>query len=281
MDTKLLLIEGIPGSGKSTISKRIHAYLEEKGIRSQLFNEGDLHPADLAWHACVPAGEFADLLAKHPGDREAVMRQTTMEEDYAIVAYTHIDTDNQELRRLLETYEVYDNRVPFERFGELHLQRWERFARSAAAEVGITLFECAFLQNHINELLLFQLADESAILAYMSRLLTTVLALNPVLLYLSQPDVRGTIEKVGDVRVNAQGEKEWLNACIAYIERSPFGKNRGLRGIEGSIAYFEQRKASELALLSKLPLTSYVVKNAERNWEKVWDEIRGILDRAI
>lgn len=47
MDSKLILIEGLPGSGKSTTARLVHEILMQKGIESELFCEGDLdHPAD-------------------------------------------------------------------------------------------------------------------------------------------------------------------------------------------------------------------------------------------
>ena len=62
MDTKLILVEGIPGSGKSTIANKIREYLESQNIDTTLFNEGDAHPADLAWCSYIPENEYKDII---------------------------------------------------------------------------------------------------------------------------------------------------------------------------------------------------------------------------
>ena len=44
MKTKLILIKGIPVSGKSTIAKNIGEYLSANGIKTKVYTEGQLHP---------------------------------------------------------------------------------------------------------------------------------------------------------------------------------------------------------------------------------------------
>ncbi len=131
MKTKLVLVEGIPGSGKSTIAKKIHAHFRENGFNSRVYNEGDLNPADLSWHACLPVAEFNNLLNEYPLEKDAILTQTVFEDDYAIVAYTKIQTENKDLYPLFERYEVFDNRVPFELYRDLHFRRWSDFGKKA------------------------------------------------------------------------------------------------------------------------------------------------------
>jgi thymidylate kinase len=47
MQRQLILIEGIPGVGKTTTAQNIKKFLDKKGIKSKLFLEGNFdHPAD-------------------------------------------------------------------------------------------------------------------------------------------------------------------------------------------------------------------------------------------
>ncbi len=63
MNTKLILVEGIPGSGKSTFARRIAGHYQALGQTVRLYNEGDYHPADVAWNACIPLAGLEQALA--------------------------------------------------------------------------------------------------------------------------------------------------------------------------------------------------------------------------
>lgn len=62
MKNRLIMIEGIPGIGKSTCAKKIGAYLRGKGIKAKLYSEGDAHPVDMAWNAYLTLEEYKELL---------------------------------------------------------------------------------------------------------------------------------------------------------------------------------------------------------------------------
>lgn len=90
MKNRLILVEGIPGSGKTTISNRIKQYFESKGIKVKLYNEGDTHPADLGWNACLTIDEYTDIIKNNPELEEKIKGNTSFEGEYAIVAYTKL-----------------------------------------------------------------------------------------------------------------------------------------------------------------------------------------------
>lgn len=48
MKTELIIVEGLPGSGKSTVSKMIADALNGCGVKTLWFDEGGEHPADYA-----------------------------------------------------------------------------------------------------------------------------------------------------------------------------------------------------------------------------------------
>ena len=66
MNTKLIMVEGLPGSGKSTISQLIAEILRQQGMNVQLFQEGHLdHPADYESVACYTQKELYQLLSTY------------------------------------------------------------------------------------------------------------------------------------------------------------------------------------------------------------------------
>lgn len=65
METKLILVEGLPGSGKSTTAGMIYKILKKQKVTAELFMEGNLdHPADYEGVAYFTENEFEDLLAE-------------------------------------------------------------------------------------------------------------------------------------------------------------------------------------------------------------------------
>jgi hypothetical protein len=275
---KLILIEGIPGSGKSTLSRKIAEYMSA-ARKTHLYEEGEGHPADLAWCACIPVEQLDSIMKKYP-DYESRMREYMYIEDgYAVVPYIQFPIEDRSFIQLMESFEVYDNRVGFETFTQLHMKKWKRFGEQASKAEDLTVFECAFLQNHINELLLFHCMSEEQVEKYLLKLITTVKDLEPVLIYLNQPSVYETLRKVSEVRLNEEGKKVWVERVIPYIENSPYGRLHSLNGFNGMVEYFEHRKRVEMNIIAKLPIETFIIDNPDYDWAKIWEDIKEILLR--
>ena len=108
---------------------------------------------------------------------------------------------------MLESYEIFNGRVGFEDFTEIFLKRWENFAGKAEKSAEISVFECAYLQNQLCELIYFFQMDKSSIEKYMANLIQPAKNLNPVMFYLNAPDISEHIRRLGEDRVNEKGEK--------------------------------------------------------------------------
>lgn len=275
--TKLILVEGIPGSGKTTIAQKIAERYRGGGRSVNLFLEGSAHPADLGWNACVPVEQYEEAIARYPALRGEIERKTTIEGGYAIIAYTLIKTDNKDFYKEMEAFEVYDGRASDELFFRLHYDRWRMFGEEAAQSGAVTIFECAFLQNHINELLFWRDFKESGAIAHCNRLIGFVKQLSPALIYLSQPDIRATIDRVAKERVSPGGNN-WIDRVVTYCEDSHFGKMNGIKGLDGAIKFFTIRKQLEMKILDQLSIPCKVIENANYDWDLVWVEIEAFLN---
>lgn len=271
MKTKLIMVEGIPGSGKSTFAKRIADHYQNQGITVNLYNEGGFHPADLAWNACIPMDQLESTLAGYASFREEIDKNTQIEDGYAILSYTQVKTDDQAFYKDMERHEVYDGRVPRQVFNNLHIKRWKSFGEKAKQKDELTIFECAFLQNHVNDFMQFDLADAGTMKEPFSNLIRTVEHLFPLLIYLSQPNIRETIERVAKERIFPEGR--WIDGIILYNESTPYGRFHGRQGLEGTILSFEDRQLAELELIASLPIQSIVLENPDYNWEKLWQAL--------
>jgi hypothetical protein len=257
---KLILVEGIPGSGKSTTARKIERFLKAQDIHTRCFQEGDLHPCDLAWHACVPLPVYKALLNEYHQHKNVLAQYTLVEEEYAYVTYGKLGLlPDHPLFVKLVSYEPYNGKVSLEQFKTLHFARWKKFGAQSHEDT-IYIFECAYLQNHVGELTLtYQLGHEE-IIRYMQELVETVRSLKPLLIYLSPTDVEWTINHAASERKTDYPEiwNDWIDDVIAYITNSNYGKVNMITDLAGCMEFFKQRQRLELDIIKQLPIETYV-----------------------
>ena len=275
MKTNLILVEGIPGSGKSTFAKKIANFFSNNGLKANLYNEGTFHPADLAWNACIPIKTLDVILAPYESIKSEIDKNTHIEDDYAIVSYMQVKTENTDFYKDMESYEVYNNRVSFDIFNGLHRKRWDTFNKQAKEKNELNIFECALLQNHVNELMLFHLAEIDTIKMHINAMIQTVTDLSPNIIYLSQPSVKETIERVAKQRISEH--VKWVDRVNSFHENTPYGKLHGVKGFNGTVRIFEERKRIELEIISSLPCNTIILDNPDYDWDGLWGKIVSFL----
>ena len=104
--------------------------------------------------------------------------------------------------------------------------RYRRFRESGY------LFECAFLQNIVEELMLFQQMGDEDILSFYQRLYALIPREHFRLLYLSSDKMEENIGIIREERSDHQGNQMWYSIMIEYLTHSPYGKSHGCRGFE-------------------------------------------------
>lgn len=88
MNTKLIIVEGLPGFGKSTTAKLINEILSQNKSEVELFLEGNLnHPADYDGVSCFNKFEF-DRLLYNSGDFKEVLLKRVLKKEAIIYYHT-------------------------------------------------------------------------------------------------------------------------------------------------------------------------------------------------
>jgi len=256
--SKLILVEGIPGSGKTTLTQKMYARYREKGVPVRLYNEGIANPIDLAWCAYVPIDKYNELLKKYDSISDRIEECTVIEDSHAIVMYTQVHR-GQDFYSELENYEIYGGRIPDDKYFEITTSRWCKFGKSNPDNLSI--IESAFLQNTIMELLFYRCFGESEIIAHANKLINYVKSLSPTIIYISPPDIRKTIRHIADERIGEHSN--WIDDMIKYCEKTPFAKQHAIKGFDGVIELLEKRKKLEIAILNQLPIKSTIIENTE------------------
>lgn len=274
MKTKLVLVEGIPGSGKTTTARFISDWLEEQGYAPKLFLEGDWeHPADYESVACLSDQVYEDIQVQFFAQVEFLSQYASNNNGEWFFKYRKMKHQHPEmpveLYEALAQFEIYD--LPAEKHCDLLLQRWQQFAYQAVAEENVYVFECCFLQNPLTTLLAKHDLPGQVIRQHIEALTEAVTALQPKIIYLTQTDVRATLEKIKNKR-----SQEWADFVTWYLTEQAYGNAHGLSGFEGVSDFYTIRQAYELELLSALPV-SVIKLYDSADWEYCYKSIKAFL----
>ena len=168
-------------------------------------------------------------------------------------------------------YEIYRTK-DFHHFKESHLKLWRKFNLNFDKDT-IYIFECIFLQNHINELILkFDLSSKQMI-EYFQELINSINKLETHVFYIKPNDVKKTFDHVIQERKsNNPNFKDWIDLVIEYLEKTKHGKRLGYIGYEGAIAYFEDRQKLECQILNTLRINT-VIFEQNSDYNKVFHNI--------
>ena len=278
INTKLILVEGIPGSGKTTTARFVCDWLEEHGKHPALFLEGDWHhPADYESVACLTGPEYAELLAQFPDQADFLAQQAWQEDGewffrYHELQYEHSDHRPAALFETLARFEIYN--LPAEKHWRLLLKSWQKFAARAASEDLVYVFECCFLQNPTTTLLAWHNLSETAVRQHVLSLAQAVGPLQPKLIYLARQDVAATLESA-----RAERPKGWIDFVTRYLTEHDYGQAHGLHGFEGVIDFYALRQALELDILRTLPVASRVIVD-DLDWDVRYGAIASFLEAS-
>lgn len=246
MKHRLFIVEGLPCSGKSSVSAFVAGLLEQRGsVRFVDEGTGD-HPADYEFHALAPAGLLSEAEQIVPLNRYS-----------------------GELFDQLLQHKIYDF-LPWEVEKPLMLSKWRQFVHEADKDAAY-VFNCVLLQNPMCETMMRFGFPEAVSQAYIEEICGIIRPLSPVVIYLNNDDIAGSVQKAAPERHG------WLDTVIDYHVNGAYGKSIGAEGFDGYIRCLRERQARELRILSSLPVKSIVLDNPQRNWNSAQDEIRNYL----
>lgn len=253
---KNIFVEGIQGMGKSTLVNQIYMKRPELHV----CREGDYSPIDLAWCTWLTKNEYEAVMEKYAEIRSEIEKHTVEESGHYVIAYTKIITDIPNFHRDLENYEIYNGRKSFEEWKNIVLTRFKNFRDTGY------LFECAFFQNIMEDLILFHECSDEEILEFYRELFDMMNQENFCLFYLYSENVEEILHVVKKERSDNAGNEMWYPLMLNYLKESPYGKKKGYEGFDDMVAHFKYRQMLELRVIEEV-LGDCAVVLLAKDWE--------------
>lgn len=237
-----IFVEGIQGMGKSTLINGISKLLPKLHV----CREGDYSPVDLAWCAWMSEVDYKAILLKYPEVESEILKNTMKEQEYYIVTYTKIKTEVLGFYKDLECYEIYNGRKSLSELKEIIFNRFRNFT-----ETGY-LFECAFFQNIVEDMILFHVLSDEEIIEFYRELFLLLDRKNFLLLYLYSDRLEENLQIIQRERCDEEGNEVWYQLMLDYIIKSLYGKKHGYSGEKDLINHLKHRQELELSIIKEV-----------------------------
>ncbi|RTR26750.1 hypothetical protein EKG37_20815 [Robertmurraya yapensis] len=262
MKTKLLIVEGLPGFGKSTTAKLLNEILTENNIEVELFLEGNLdHPADYDGVSCFNEFEFDQLLSNSGSFKELFLERGIKKGSNHFLPYIKIKNEfgnqlSDELFTTISKNDIYE--LPFDRNVELVADKWSEFANTALNDNKVYIFECCFIQNPLTIGMVKYNEQKENIINYVMKLAKIIENLDPVLFYVNQDNLEFSFKKAVKER-----STDWSKGFVDYYTNQAYGKEHNYSGIEGTIKVLEARRKMELEIVDRLKMKKEIINNTK------------------
>jgi hypothetical protein len=270
--TGLIMLEGLPGSGKSTTAHGLAEWLAGRGVAVEHWAEGRTdHPVDFEQVAVLTNDDVVRILGEMPGSADALIRAAERSGDAWLVRHTRHPGLPAELVERLRAHDGYDGSITPELHSKVLTASWRAFGgrgRPAAVQV----WECVLVQNPLCALMARFDQPEDVLERHVRGLVEAVSGQAPALVYLDPGDPATILE-----RAAAERSAEWLESVVEYHTGQGYGLAHGLTGFDGYVEFMRHRRDIELALLPRLPLPTLVVRTGEGDWSEYTRLVRSFV----
>ncbi|KQY88006.1 hypothetical protein ASD24_26500 [Paenibacillus sp. Root52] len=261
MQPKLVLIEGLPGFGKTTTAQLVHDILIDMNINTQLFLEGNLdHPADYDGVACFGEYEYQELLRDHAEFSDLLRTRLMKHGNHYFLEYRKLMNEvgasiPKELIDNIFQYDIYE--LPIDQNRVRIMEKWEQFAKHSLHGTDTYVFDCCFIQNPVTIGMIKHGAANEVVISYVKQLASIVEQLNPLLLYVEQDDLDHSFRRAVKER-----PATWSEGFIEYYTNQGFGLDHGYHGLEGTLQVLKARRELEENIFNDLGIAKEKVNNS-------------------
>lgn len=251
---RIIFIEGISGVGKSTTTEKLCDRLRTAGLSAHAYLESDCkNPIDFYDTAYFTWDEYEALLAEYGECSDDIEKNTVSAGDVRLIRYSDGENPLFEgaLLVLLREREFCFkpvNLIPLAEYTRAYELVWKCFAQRVVDWPGWLIFDGSLLHHPVTDMMRNYGASSDQIIAHISTLLRAVDRLSPSLIYLSSESVVTRLR----------------SARASRGQTAPTDKQ---------VAFWEDRKRMDLAVIDKLAIPRHHYDISRDNWDAVIDNI--------
>ena len=275
MKNRLILLEGLPGTGKSTNSFKLYEQLLLNEKKAHWIHEvSQPHPVLFFTESCMTKEEFQNFKKKYPETAElfnevAEIRKTTVGIDQDAINRRCQETTGQAWYQEFMQYDAFPNSL--DRYELQALEKWEAFTRKAAEEEdAIFILDSSIFQYQIFTYLL-KAASYKRLETFVLKISECIKPLNPLLIYLYREHTEDSIAWLKEQR----GERD-LTSTWERDQGEPYYQSKQ-KGVTAFYDFLKDYARYAEALFETLKLDKRKIEISENNWKAYEDEMLGLL----
>lgn len=272
----IVMVEGLPGSGKSTTAEGLASWLGGGGAVARHWPEGRPdHPVDFEHVSLLSDEAFRRLHDEDPTSWREISAHAERFPDAWLIRHTDQLALPDHLTERMRSLDAYDGAVSPELHARVLSESWRRHG-SQAPEADVQIWECVLIQNPVCAFIARFDQPAEVLAAHVQGLVATVRDHRPVLVYLDPGDPEVVLR-----RVAAERPDWWLDFVIRYHTGQGYGLRRGLEGFDGYVEFMRMRRSLELELLPRLDLPILLISTADESPATTAERVRDFVREQL
>ena len=275
IDTKLILMEGLPSTGKSTNSGILFSQLERNGEKVRWVHEvARPHPTLFFHEAYLEEEEYKNLINLFP-ETELILnkikttRNSSVVFDLLELEWNYSEQLNKNVINELEKSDVWNFAI--DRYKKVAIEKWENFVKKQKLSDEIVILDSSIFQFQIYTLILADVPLKE-LQEFIEALYNIISPLNPSLVYLYRENTESTIEFLIKDRGNAFLERIWERD-----KDQPYYKNRP-NGVDGYKMFLRDYGKYAKLLFDSFPFQKLPLEITQGKWEEYVNQLMKFLD---
>lgn len=269
-NTRLIMLEGLPGTGKSTNSFFLSTQLEREGkIVKWIHEVARPHPVLFFYEASLTYEEYHSFLKAHPQaepilNQVAVFRKNTVGIDLLELEWNFINVIGINAFQALREYDVWT--FSRHKYANVALEKWGHFAENVLDKEAIYILDSSIFQYQIFSFLLKNTPYDE-LEQFIQKLFAIIKPLNPNLIYFYRENIGDTINFLEQLRGTQFMENIWeRDKTEPYYSDKP-------RGAEGHKQFLLDYAGTAKRLFDAANCRKTSVEITNQDWETYENEI--------